>query len=182
MPSWITAVKPAPGSGQPSSAGTMRRWPLEEIGRNSVSPWTRPENDGFEVATSRRILRAPVALGRFPGVSSPSRQPRCSRTRRSPGLVPARRARGPRRQRRRPGRADHGQDGHLLLLRRDRLLRHPADRPVADPGAPREAQGTAPERPAAPRLTVVSKLIAPAVRVLGCYRPGVLHASDRGRR
>jgi hypothetical protein len=42
VPSWITAVNAAPGSGQPKKAGTMRRCAVLEIGRNSVSPCTIP--------------------------------------------------------------------------------------------------------------------------------------------
>src|SRR3954471_21499953 len=42
VPSWITAVKAAPGSSQPQKAETIRRWAVLEIGRNSVSPWTMP--------------------------------------------------------------------------------------------------------------------------------------------
>ena len=42
VPHWITAEKPAPGSFQPSHAGTIRRWAVLEIGRNSVSPCTTP--------------------------------------------------------------------------------------------------------------------------------------------
>ncbi len=42
VPSWVTAVKAAPGSSQPRKAGTMRRWAVLEIGRNSVSPCTIP--------------------------------------------------------------------------------------------------------------------------------------------
>ena len=42
VPSWIIAVNAAPGSSQPANAGTMRRWPVLEIGRNSVSPCTIP--------------------------------------------------------------------------------------------------------------------------------------------
>src|SRR3954447_6395936 len=42
VPSWITAVKAEPGSCQPTKAGTMRRWPVLEMGRNSVSPCTIP--------------------------------------------------------------------------------------------------------------------------------------------
>src|SRR3712207_5017523 len=42
VPSWVTAVKAAPGSSQPRKAGTIRRWPVLEIGRNSVSPCTIP--------------------------------------------------------------------------------------------------------------------------------------------
>ena len=42
VPSCVTAVNAAPGSSQPRNAGTMRRCPVLEIGRNSVSPWTIP--------------------------------------------------------------------------------------------------------------------------------------------
>ena len=42
VPSWVTAVKAAPGSSQPAKAGTMRRCAVLEIGRNSVSPCTMP--------------------------------------------------------------------------------------------------------------------------------------------
>ena len=42
VPSCTTAVKAAPGSGQPIMAGTIRRCAVDEIGRNSVSPWTIP--------------------------------------------------------------------------------------------------------------------------------------------
>ena len=42
MPSWVTAVKAAPGSSQPASSATTRRCALLLIGRNSVSPWTTP--------------------------------------------------------------------------------------------------------------------------------------------
>ena len=51
-------MKAAPGSSQPSSAGTMRRCPLEEIGRNSVSPWTRPRTMASMVAHRRGRLVA----------------------------------------------------------------------------------------------------------------------------
>jgi len=43
VPIWVIAVKAAPGSPPEGSSGPrIRRWALEEIGRNSVSPWTRP--------------------------------------------------------------------------------------------------------------------------------------------
>ncbi len=42
VPSWTTAVQAAPGSSQPQKAGTMRRWAVLEIGRNSVSPCVIP--------------------------------------------------------------------------------------------------------------------------------------------
>src|SRR5260221_7993291 len=42
MANWITAVKAVPGSAQPRSAETMRRCAALLIGRNSVTPWMRP--------------------------------------------------------------------------------------------------------------------------------------------
>src|SRR4051794_924336 len=42
VPSWLTAAKAAPGSLPKNSPDTIRRCPDEEIGRNSVRPWTRP--------------------------------------------------------------------------------------------------------------------------------------------
>ena len=42
VPSCVTAVNAAPGSSQPANAGTMRRWAVLEMGRNSVSPCTIP--------------------------------------------------------------------------------------------------------------------------------------------
>ena len=42
VPSWVTAVKAAPGSSQPAKAGMIRRCPVLEIGRNSVRPWAIP--------------------------------------------------------------------------------------------------------------------------------------------
>src|SRR4051812_20172946 len=56
----MTAVKAAPGSSQPNSAGTMRRCPLLEIGRNSVSPWTIPSTMAWKAFMRRpRVLRSP---------------------------------------------------------------------------------------------------------------------------
>ena len=49
VPIWMTAVNAAPGSPQPNSSGKIRRCALLEIGRNSVSPWMMPEDDGLEV-------------------------------------------------------------------------------------------------------------------------------------
>jgi hypothetical protein len=42
VPHWMTAVKAAPGSSQPSSSGMTRRWAVLLMGRNSVSPWMIP--------------------------------------------------------------------------------------------------------------------------------------------
>src|SRR3954449_9904858 len=49
VPSWMIAVNAAPGSSQPAKAGTMRRWPVLEIGRNSVSPWTMPRTMAWKL-------------------------------------------------------------------------------------------------------------------------------------
>ena len=56
VPSWITAVNAAPGSSQPKKAGTIRRWPLEEIGRNSVSPCTIPRTIASIALTGVRLF------------------------------------------------------------------------------------------------------------------------------
>ena len=42
VPSWMMAVKRAPGSFHPKKAGASSRWPELEMGRNSVSPWMIP--------------------------------------------------------------------------------------------------------------------------------------------
>ena len=52
VPSCSTAVKAAPGSGHPRSAGTRRRCAVEEMGRNSVIPCTAPSR-----AASRFVTR-----------------------------------------------------------------------------------------------------------------------------
>src|SRR5689334_12886296 len=44
-PTWITAVNPTTASsatGMSMSPSAILRWPVEEIGRNSVNPWTTP--------------------------------------------------------------------------------------------------------------------------------------------
>ncbi len=38
----MAAEKAEPGSCQPSSAGTIRMWAVDEIGMSSVRPWTIP--------------------------------------------------------------------------------------------------------------------------------------------
>ena len=42
MPRWRLTSNASPWSGQPNSQGMMMRCPEDEIGRNSVSPWTIP--------------------------------------------------------------------------------------------------------------------------------------------
>src|SRR6266851_3205258 len=69
VPSWITAEKAAPGSDQPSSSGTMRRWAVELIGRNSVSPCTMPRTTASSQLMSGPSILAGRLLGtHFPGV------------------------------------------------------------------------------------------------------------------
>src|SRR5829696_861166 len=57
VPSWVTAVNEAPASSPKKSSETIRRWPDEEIGRNSVMPCTRPRISACNQLTSH----APVA-------------------------------------------------------------------------------------------------------------------------
>src|SRR4051794_26442035 len=52
VPSWITAVNAEPGSSQPTKAGTMRRCPVLEIGRNSVRPCTTPRTMASKIDIS----------------------------------------------------------------------------------------------------------------------------------
>ena len=66
VPSWQTAVNAAPGSSQPRNAGTMRRWALEETGRNSVSPCTIPRTMDW-----MRFIRPREASGASRGRSWP---------------------------------------------------------------------------------------------------------------
>ena len=40
--SCIAAEKAEPGSCQPSRAGTIRMWAVDEMGINSVKPWITP--------------------------------------------------------------------------------------------------------------------------------------------
>jgi hypothetical protein len=47
-PSWITMSKTLPFSSfTPRRSETMIRWPVEEIGRNSVRPSTTPSRSAF---------------------------------------------------------------------------------------------------------------------------------------
>src|SRR5215208_110238 len=59
VPSWQTAVNAAPGSSQPRNAGTMRRCALDEIGRNSVRPWTMPSTIDWRRFTGGGRLAEP---------------------------------------------------------------------------------------------------------------------------
>ena len=55
VPIWVTAVKAAPGSCQPSSCESTRMCALEEIGRNSVKPCTTPR----KTASNHDIVKKP---------------------------------------------------------------------------------------------------------------------------
>src|SRR3954447_23955832 len=50
------AVNAAPGSSQPKISPTIRRWALEEIGRNSVSPCTIPRTTASNQLTRSQPL------------------------------------------------------------------------------------------------------------------------------
>ena len=62
--SGITAVNAAPGSGQLKNAAKTRRWALEEMGRNSVSPWMRPRTTASKMDTRFGLSFSGVAQGR----------------------------------------------------------------------------------------------------------------------
>ena len=59
VPSCTTAVKAAPGSSQPKNAGMMRRWAVDEIGRNSVRPWTIPRTIAWNALTGGTVTGRP---------------------------------------------------------------------------------------------------------------------------
>src|SRR5438067_8165298 len=42
VPQWSATSKARPGSSHPRTQGTRMRWALEEMGKNSASPWTMP--------------------------------------------------------------------------------------------------------------------------------------------
>src|SRR5687768_6300278 len=62
---WSITVRPNAGSSQPNRTGTMMRWPLEEIGRNSVRPWTSPRTISRTVYGSE--LQGPDSFSAFAG-------------------------------------------------------------------------------------------------------------------
>ena len=66
VPSCVTAVNAAPGSSQPRKAGTMRRWAVLEIGRNSVIPCTMPRTIAWRMLTVHDDSRGPGAFGAGP--------------------------------------------------------------------------------------------------------------------
>ena len=74
VPSWITAVNAAPGSSQPKKAGTIRRCPLLEMGRNSVSPWTMPRTMAWK-ASMRAATIATAAPRHLDDSATPPGEP-----------------------------------------------------------------------------------------------------------
>src|SRR5688500_8787618 len=50
---WSRTSKARPGLSQPRASGTRTRWPEEEIGMNSVRPWTAPSKSACKVDTGR---------------------------------------------------------------------------------------------------------------------------------
>src|SRR5689334_6221596 len=92
VPSCETAVNAAPGSLPKKTPDTIRRCADDEIGRNSVSPWTRPRT-----TTSSQLMRG----------SSPSRGSiqQFGGCRSRPRTVPGPPGRAPERVLRRRGRA-----------------------------------------------------------------------------
>ncbi len=64
VPSWVTAVNAAPGSSQPRKAGTIRRCPVLETGRNSVRPWTMPRTMAWKASMRAATIaerRGPIS-------------------------------------------------------------------------------------------------------------------------
>ena len=54
-PTWMIAVNaviPLPSMGRSSSFSTMVRWPVEETGKNSVSPSTTPRTTAFQISST----------------------------------------------------------------------------------------------------------------------------------
>src|SRR3954465_9786587 len=66
VPSCTTAVNAEPGSSQPAKAGTIRRWAVLEIGRNSVSPWTMPRT-----MASNQLIELPLDDQFLGGLADP---------------------------------------------------------------------------------------------------------------
>src|SRR5699024_4899885 len=55
----VIAVKAAPGSLDPISSPTIRRCADDEIGKNSVRPWTRPRTIASHAFTSGHSTQRP---------------------------------------------------------------------------------------------------------------------------
>src|SRR6478609_4228086 len=113
VPSCETAVNAAPGSLPKNTPDTMRRWADDEIGRNSVSPWTSPRTTTSSQVTpstsrSRRSTRPGEECTSRPGTVLGGARGSPDRVLRYPagaprGLMPRHPFRLPRVQRRRVG-------------------------------------------------------------------------------
>ena len=66
----VTAVNDAPASSPKKTSETIRRWPEEEIGRNSVSPCTAPST-----MACTQVMDSPITARPLPRVRWPSRCP-----------------------------------------------------------------------------------------------------------
>src|SRR5437870_5141071 len=56
-------MKATVGSFQPKTNGTRMRCPLDEIGRNSVSPCTMPRTSAWKIFTAARLSIADTRAG-----------------------------------------------------------------------------------------------------------------------
>ena len=118
----------------------------EEIGRNSVSPWTIPSSSASRSDMRRRIVALPGRGAKAASRVAP-RAARPSDRSSSRRVALAAFAGSPRRagRGRRGTLGPHRRQGrHLLGLRRDGLLRGPGHRALADPDPAREPQGAPP--------------------------------------
>src|SRR5215211_6584264 len=75
VPIWVIAVNAAPGSPQPNASPTMRRCALDEIGRNSVRPCTRPRTTA-SIQPTAQPFRAGVGRTGRTAVRSTGTDPR----------------------------------------------------------------------------------------------------------
>src|SRR5919106_6227008 len=57
VPRWRSTSKVRDGLSQPRTAGTTTRCPLEEMGRNSVSPWSRPRKISWNMKSASVVTR-----------------------------------------------------------------------------------------------------------------------------
>ena len=77
VPSWITAEKAAPGSSQPSNSGTIRKWAVLLIGKNSVSPCTSPKieasNQVIQPSLGFQVHRTPATAAALSWLVQPAR-------------------------------------------------------------------------------------------------------------
>src|SRR3954454_8470702 len=147
----------------------MIRCPEDEIGRDSVRPWTIPRRRASSSDIRRGILgdrtesspKGALALGRLRYVARDatrrfvsSSAPTAPRPPHAAGAC----ARGHRGGWGRDLRAHRRLGSHLLRLRADRVLRDPGDGPLPDPDSPRKPQAEAHRGPRAPRKSLTPAL------------------------